>query len=341
VGPPDVVATSGVRQAIRPPLIGVNRPHRAGEGNKRQSSARVATDVDDAPVDSCDGDAGDGNVHPPGVGAALQRWTLRTTTSPNRGVNARGVTHAERSPTRQSGTHVGQNGATRLHANVVSNARLSVLVGRSDCRVWRSGYVLEVSDASSLRGGRSNRASHQSRPRRLTPPRTDASRICPSPQAGRPRPGRPGTPRPSRQPTPTQVSGPTATQLRAWSRETAAKRRYSPRVDDVASDDQRRSYRIRPQVRRRSIIPCKAEPFGCIDGGSKSGVTATYGGLRAVRAFGVSSRSSTSGSDGSGINMGPIFSSRCNRFPALADRERGCDAHFLAAGADRLLSGRG
>ena len=36
----------------------------------------------------------------------------------------------------------------------------------------------EVSDASSLRGGRSNRASHQSRPRRLTPPRADASRIA-------------------------------------------------------------------------------------------------------------------------------------------------------------------
>jgi hypothetical protein len=37
-----------------------------------------------------------------------------------------------------------------------------------------------VSDASSVRGGRSTRASHQSRPRSLPPPRTDASPKSPS-----------------------------------------------------------------------------------------------------------------------------------------------------------------
>ena len=155
----------------------------------------------------------------------------------------------------------------------------------------------EVSDASSLRGGRSNRASHQSRPRRLTPPRADASRIRPSPRAAADDLGDRGLrghhanrhlPKSPASQRPNSALG-RAKQLQSGGicRETR----------DLTSDDQRRSSRIRPQVRRRSIIPCKTALFTRTDRCTKSGVTATYGGGRAVRAFGARSRSRTSGSN--------------------------------------------
>jgi len=60
------------------------------------------------------------------------------------------------------------------HNNLPLNAALRV-VGRLDEPSEGRRAMCSVSDASSVRGGRSTRASHQSRPRSLPPPRTDAS----------------------------------------------------------------------------------------------------------------------------------------------------------------------
>lgn len=87
------------------------------------------------------------------------------------------------------------------------------------------------------------------------------------------------TPRQSRQPEPTQVSGLIPAQLRAWSCEIAAKQGCVWLDMDPTSDDQQRSSRIRPVVRRRSRITRKTVSFGRIHGSSKSGVAVTNGGL--------------------------------------------------------------
>ena len=136
-----------------------------------------------------------------------------------------------------------------------------------------------VSGASSMRGGRSTRASHQSRLRRLPPHTADARRIGMPPRSARSMACAPGTRRQSRQPEPTQVSGLIPAQLRAWSCEIAAKRVYVRLDMDPTSDDQQRSSRIRPVVRRRSRITRKRWSFGPARCLSKSGVTATNGGL--------------------------------------------------------------
>ena len=114
-----------------------------------------------------------------------------------------------------------------------------------------------ISDASSMRGGRSTRASHQSRLRSLTPHRADARRTGMPPEAVSRCRARRGTRRPSRQPLPTQVSGLIPAQLRVWSCEIAAKQGCVRLDKDPTSDDQRRSSRIRPVVRRRFRITRK------------------------------------------------------------------------------------
>ena len=224
---PDVVATSGVGQAIRPPLIGVNRPHRAGEEQAPERSATWRPRWTTHRSTASTATPATATFTAPGVGAALQRSdTDEDESAPKAWIR-------EASPTQNDHRHhkAGRTSVQAGRRNFSANGSQSRGCRCSWCArtaVWEVRLCPEVSDASSLRGGRSNRASHQSRPRRLTPPRADASRICPRRKQVRRRPGRPATPRPSRQPTPTQVSGLAATQLRAWSCETAAKRRYSP-----------------------------------------------------------------------------------------------------------------
>ena len=126
----------------------------------------------------------------------------------------------------------------------------------------RSGLCPANSDASSMRGGRSTRASHQSRIGRLTPTAADA-RASARPSRSRPSITAPaGTARRSRQPDPTQVSGLIAAQLRAWSHEIAANRWYGQSVEIPTADDQRRSWLISHVARRRSRITCKTGSFG-------------------------------------------------------------------------------
>ena len=136
-----------------------------------------------------------------------------------------------------------------------------------------------ISDASSMRGGRSTRASHQSRLRSANTARGGCKANRPAARSAPSMACATGTRRQSRQPEPTQVSGLIAAQLRAWSCEIAAKRGYVRLGMDPTSDDQQRSSRIRPVVRRRSRITRKTASFGRIHGSSKSGVAATNGGL--------------------------------------------------------------
>lgn len=129
-----------------------------------------------------------------------------------------------------------------------------------------------------MRGGCSTRASRVSRLQTLTPPAADASRIpCPLAISGT-TPGSATVSMSGHASTPTQVSVRAATHLRSWSNEIAAIPHRSLSALVATSDDQRRSSRIRPQVRRWSGIPCNGGSFSHIGQMSNSGVGTTYGG---------------------------------------------------------------
>jgi hypothetical protein len=165
--------------------------------------------------------------------------------------------------------------------------------GRVAVGVGSPAMCPAVSGSSSVRGGCSTRASHLSRLLTLTRPAADASQILHPPATYVASSGSAIVTPSGRGSTLTQVSVRLATQLRRWSYEITAIRRHSLSAVVATGDDQRRSSRIRPRVRRWSVIPCNDGPFGHIGPTSKSGAGSTYGGQAPWSSESSECRSST------------------------------------------------
>ena len=245
VGRPNVVTTSGVGHAIGPPLSAVRRPH-AGQRSPARARLELTARLWSRRLGPRRNNGG------PGLSPSMSLRDVPTAVTRVGRTDNRSQPsepHARTWPSQdvEARARSVKDGSTRIawdrpahRKHDTSASKLLVLVLSCAAKPYAGVQAMcFVSDTSSMRGGRSTRASHQSRTRTLPPRRADASRI-PSVHRG------PGWASPVVRPAPVSDGGEVADEQPAC---------HLGRDDSGSADPTKRRRRGRSEARTSDDLP--------------------------------------------------------------------------------------